>query len=77
MPAPTPFRLWSSTAGVACGYFRSYSHRPVRYGQTGVMTFMVNALGFVDQRDLGKNTDEVVAKIMRFNPADKWDVVTE
>jgi hypothetical protein len=50
---------------------------PVRYGETGIMTFMVSHQGVVYQRDLGKNTDEVVAKTKRFNPDDKWDIVKE
>jgi hypothetical protein len=50
---------------------------PVRYGETGVMTFMVNNQGVVYERDLGKDTEEIVSKIKRFNPDDKWDIVKD
>jgi hypothetical protein len=50
---------------------------PVSYGETGVKTFMVNQAGVVYERDLGENTEAAVAKIKRFNPDDKWDIVND
>ena len=45
---------------------------PVRYGDTGVMTFMVNHTGVVYEKDLGPNTDAVARAITRFNPDKTW-----
>jgi hypothetical protein len=45
---------------------------PVRYGDTGVMTFMVSHAGTVLEKDLGPNTDAVASAMTRFNPDDSW-----
>ena len=45
---------------------------PVRYGMTGVMTFIVNQKGVVYQRDLGPQTAEKAATIASFNPDKDW-----
>jgi hypothetical protein len=45
---------------------------PAEYGETGVMTFMVNHDGLVWQRDLGDKTTEVAAAITRFDPDRTW-----
>ena len=50
---------------------------PVRYGETGVHTFLVNANGTVYQADLGKNTDTIAPGIKIFNPDDNWDVTDD
>lgn len=50
---------------------------PVRYGETGVHTFAVNANGTVYQADLGKKTEVIAAGITLFNPDDKWDVTDD
>ncbi|TNM61000.1 DUF2950 domain-containing protein [Aliirhizobium smilacinae] len=50
---------------------------PVRYGETGVHTFLVNANGTVYQADLGKNTDTIAPSIKIFNPDDNWDVTDD
>jgi hypothetical protein len=42
---------------------------PEDYGQTGVMTFIVNKDGIVYQKDLGEHTDAEAAKIMAYDPA--------
>jgi len=46
---------------------------PIRYGETGVHTFAVNANGTVYQVDLGRNTEKTAAGIMTFNPDDNWE----
>jgi hypothetical protein len=46
---------------------------PVRYGVTGIMTFIVNQNGVVYQRDLGPQTAERAAAIGSFNPEKDWD----
>ena len=48
---------------------------PVKYGETGVKTFLVSEKGVVYERDLGTNTAAAVAKMTRFNPDEKWDIV--
>ena len=50
---------------------------PVRYGETGVNTFIVNQHGIVYQIDLGPSTDAIVKYIDRFNPDDSWEVVND
>jgi hypothetical protein len=45
---------------------------PVRYGDTGVMTFIVNQDGVVYQQDLGPETARRAATIVAFNPDKGW-----
>ena len=47
---------------------------PVKYGETGVKTFLVNQRGIVYQADLGADTEQKAAGIKRFNPDDHWEV---
>jgi Protein of unknown function (DUF2950) len=50
---------------------------PVKYEETGVMTFAVNQHGVVYQTDLGSATEDIVKYIDRFNPGDDWQVVSD
>ena len=45
---------------------------PVRYGDTGVMTFMVSHDGFVYEKDLGPNTAALASGMTRFDPDSSW-----
>ena len=45
---------------------------PVRYGDTGVMTFMVSHAGVVYEKDLGPGTDAAARAMTRFNPDKSW-----
>jgi len=45
---------------------------PVRYGDTGVMTFIVNQDGVVYQQDLGPQTAEKAGAISSFSPDKGW-----
>jgi len=45
---------------------------PASYGNSGVMTFIVNHDGVVYEKDLGPGTDTAVGKITRFNPDKTW-----
>jgi len=45
---------------------------PVRYGDTGVMSFIVNHMGQVYERDLGPNTAAKAAATKSFDPASGW-----
>jgi len=48
---------------------------PVKYGETGVMTFMVGRDGVVYERDLGPDTAKIAASIQQYNPTDDWSAV--
>ena len=45
---------------------------PVRYGETGVSTFIVSHSGDVYERDLGPQTTQAAAAITVFNPDKDW-----
>jgi hypothetical protein len=45
---------------------------PVEYGESGVMTFIVNQQGRVYQRDLGKDTTKIVPKMKDYDPDSSW-----
>lgn len=47
---------------------------PADYGNTGVMTFMVNQQGRVYQRDLGPKTEQLAPTITEYNPGPRWEV---
>jgi len=48
---------------------------PVKYGTTGVMSFIVNQEGVVYERDLGPQTEKAAAAIKAFNPDGDWKQV--
>jgi hypothetical protein len=50
---------------------------PAEYGNSGVMTFMINQDGVLLQKDLGKTTTETAAKMDAFDPDNTWTVVEE
>ena len=45
---------------------------PATYGNSGVMTFIMNHDGVIYEKDLGPKTAELVQKITVFNPDDTW-----
>jgi len=45
---------------------------PVKYGDTGVMTFMVSHDGVVYEKDLGPDTAARAAAMTRFDPDSSW-----
>jgi hypothetical protein len=45
---------------------------PVKYGDSGIMTFMLSREGVVYQKDLGPKTDEAAAFIYSYNPDPSW-----
>ncbi len=45
---------------------------PAQYGNSGVMTFMVNQNGIVFEKNLGPNTTEVAQQITEYNPDRSW-----
>jgi hypothetical protein len=48
---------------------------PVKYAETGIMTFMTGSDGLVYERDLGPDTAKIAASILKFNPTDDWSPV--
>jgi hypothetical protein len=48
---------------------------PAEYGNSGVMTFIVNHNGTVYQKDLGRRTAQVAGGMTAFNPDDTWKKV--
>jgi hypothetical protein len=47
---------------------------PAEYGESGVMTFELNHLGRVYQRDLGPDTSRIVKKLTAYDPDPSWRV---
>jgi len=45
---------------------------PDKYGETGVMTFMVNHNGTIYEKDLGKDTASIGANMAAFDPGPGW-----
>jgi len=48
---------------------------PAKYGDTGVMTFMISHDGGVFERDLGKNSESVARAMKTFDPDSGWQEV--
>ena len=48
---------------------------PIRYGETGVMTFMVNQDGQVFQKSLGPKSAALAGAMTRFDPDSSWQAV--
>jgi hypothetical protein len=50
---------------------------PAEYGNSGVMTFIINQDGVLLQKDLGKTTTETAAAMTEFDPDVSWKQVVE
>ena len=48
---------------------------PVKYAETGIMTFMTGRDGVILERDLGPDTAKLAASIQEYNPTDDWSEV--
>jgi hypothetical protein len=48
---------------------------PAEYGNSGVMTFVVNHAGAVFQKDLGERTEKLAERMTAFNPDQTWKKV--
>ena len=48
---------------------------PSVWGNTGVMTFIVNQQGVVYQADLGENTEKIASRMKAFDPDSRWTPV--
>ncbi len=50
---------------------------PAEYGNSGIMTFMVNQDGVLLEKDLGKTTTETATAMSVFDPDSSWTVVEQ
>jgi hypothetical protein len=48
---------------------------PAEYGNSGVMTFVVNHAGTVYEKDLGARTDSIAKRVYLFDPDQTWKKV--
>jgi Protein of unknown function (DUF2950) len=48
---------------------------PAQYGNSGIMTFLVNHNGVVYQKDLGARTTEIAERMSAYNPDQSWTTV--
>ena len=58
-------------AGALIGGFGLVAY-PAEYGESGIMTFIVNQQGIVFQKDLGKDTEKLVTAISAYDPGEGW-----
>jgi hypothetical protein len=80
------FRILSAQGPHAPGGARSYllgGHMtggfallayPAKYGDSGIMTFMVNQEGIVFQKNLGPQTAKIAPSIERYDPDGSWSL---
>ncbi len=47
---------------------------PAQYGQSGIMTFIVNQQGRVYQKDLGDKTSKLASALKEYDPDPTWSV---
>jgi hypothetical protein len=50
---------------------------PSNYGNSGVMTFIINQDAVLLQKDLGKTTIQAAETMTAFDPDKSWSAVTE
>jgi len=47
---------------------------PAKYGDSGVMTFIINQDGIVYEKNLGPKTTKIASQIMQYNPDSTWKI---
>jgi hypothetical protein len=62
--------------GLMIGGFAAVAY-PAQYGNTGVMTFIVNHDGVVYEKDLGPKTAELARAMTQFDPGSGWKALPE
>ncbi len=50
---------------------------PAQYGNSGIMTFLIDQDGVLLQKDLGKTTSEIATAMDSFDPDNTWTVVAQ
>jgi hypothetical protein len=48
---------------------------PARYGDSGVMSFMISHEGQIFQKDLGKDSEKIAKAMKTFDPDSSWDEI--
>jgi hypothetical protein len=73
--APGGSRNYLSHGAMTGGY--ALVAYPIRWGESGIMTFIVNQDGVVYQQSLGEQTPKTAATMKKYNPDNRWAVVRE
>ena len=50
---------------------------PAEYGNSGLMTFLVNHQGIIYEKDLGRRTTEIALGMTSFDPDPTWRRVND
>jgi Protein of unknown function (DUF2950) len=50
---------------------------PAKWGNSGVMTFIINQQGHVYEKNLGPNTDKIGSTMTEYNPDPSWQLVPQ
>jgi len=70
--APEGERSFLDKNGLMTGGFAAIAW-PAKYGNSGVMTFLVDKQGIVFQKDLGPDTDKIARSITAYDPDTSWN----
>jgi hypothetical protein len=73
--APGGAKEYMSDGKMAGGF--AFAAYPAEYGNSGVMTFIINQDGVLLQKDLGKTTTETVTAMNEFDPDPSWHPVEQ
>ena len=55
----------------------AFAAYPAQYGNSGVMSFMINQDGVLLEKDLGKTTTEIATAMTEFDPDEGWKPVED
>lgn len=69
--APGGEKSYNDPQGLMTGGFAAIAW-PAKYGNTGIQTFQVNALGIVFEKDLGKETGRIAEGMTAYDPDGTW-----
>jgi hypothetical protein len=70
--APGGAKSYLDAAGNLTGGFAAIAW-PAKYGNSGVMTFVISDRGIAYQKDLGPQTGDLAPKIASFDPDTSWE----
>jgi hypothetical protein len=78
VPVPKPVHgyVFKLLPPQAAGGFALAAY-PEHWGKSGIMTFVVNQDGIIDQRDIGEKTSQLAAGLTGYNPDDGWTPVKD
>jgi hypothetical protein len=69
--APGGEKSYVDPQGLMTGGFAAIAW-PAKYGNSGIKTFQVNALGIVFEKDLGPDTAKIAEAMAAYDPDDTW-----